>query len=116
MKRVGYPVVLAALALWVAVAFARSSGSPASRTGATAIGGVAAEASCAACHNDNTVNTGGSVSVLGAPTLFRAGRTYRLTVHLASTRTSASFPSPAMTFATSIDFSSPPMSSTSPFS
>jgi len=90
MKRIGYSVVLAALALWAAVAFARTSGAPASRTGAPAIGGVAAEPSCVACHGGNALNTGGSVSILGAPALFRAGRTYRLTVHLASTQTAAS--------------------------
>jgi hypothetical protein len=80
-------LVLAALALWTAHALARPGGSPASRTGSPAIGGVAAEGLCTSCHGDFAVNSGGSVSLLGVPTLYRGGSKYRLTVHLASTQT-----------------------------
>jgi len=79
--------VLATLASWTAYALARPGGAPASRTGAPAIGGVAAEGRCDDCHGDFVVNDGGSVSVLGVPTLYRGGSKYRLTVHLASTHT-----------------------------
>jgi hypothetical protein len=90
MKRTWhYIAVSTVVVLWAAVALARSNGSPASRSGAAATGGVAAEASCTSCHGDFAVNSGGSVSVLGVPAFFRAGSTYRLTVHLASTQTAA---------------------------
>jgi cytochrome c553 len=87
MKRTWLAVAaLAALAIWAAIALARANGAPASRTGAPAIGGVTAEGLCTGCHSGNAVNTNGSVTVLGVPPLFRAGATYRLTVHLASTQ------------------------------
>ncbi len=82
-------VAAAALVIWAAIAFARASGAPASRTGAPAVGGLPAEGLCTGCHSGNTVNTNGSVTILGAPPLFRSGKTYRLTVHLASTQTTA---------------------------
>ena len=85
-----YIVVPAALVLWAAVGLARPGGSPASRTGAAAIGGLGAESSCTSCHADFAVNSGGSVSLLGVPGFFHGGQTYRLTVHLASTQTSGS--------------------------
>ena len=85
MNRLASFLILAALCVWAAIAFARSSGAPASRTGAPSINGVAAESNCTGCHS-GTLNSGGSVSLLGVPALFRAGRTYRLTVHLASTQ------------------------------
>jgi hypothetical protein len=88
MKRTWhYVVVPAALVLWAAIGIARPNGSPASRTGAAAVGGGAAEASCAGCHGDFAVNSGGSVSLLGVPGFFRGGQTYRLTVRVASTQT-----------------------------
>jgi len=91
MKRAWYHLaVLVTLGLWAAVAFAYPGGASSSRTGATAIGGLAAESSCRGCHSGNALNTGGSVSILGVPTLFRAGSTYRLTVRVASTQTSGS--------------------------
>jgi len=90
MKRTWFAVAaLAVLAIWAAIVWARPGGSPASRTGAPAIGGVAAEGLCTGCHSGNAVNTNGSVTVLGVPPLFRAGTTYRLTVHLASTQQNA---------------------------
>jgi hypothetical protein len=88
MKRTWhYIAVPAVLVLWAAIGIARPNGSPASRTGAAAVGGVAAEASCSDCHADFAENSGGSVSLLGVPGLFRGGQKYRLTVHLASTQT-----------------------------
>jgi len=90
MKRTWIHVAgVAALALWVAIAWARGNGAPASRTGAPATGGIAAETNCTGCHSGNALNSGGSISILGVPALFRGGRTYRLTVHLASTQTAA---------------------------
>jgi hypothetical protein len=91
MKRIWhYIAVPAVLVLWAAIGIARPNGSPASRTGAAALGGVAAEASCVNCHGDFAANSGGSVSLLGVPGLFRGGKTYRLAVHLASTQTASS--------------------------
>jgi len=91
MKRVwNHLAVLVTLGLWATIAFAYPGGAPSSRTGATAIGGVAAESSCRGCHSGNALNTGGSVSLLGVPALFRGGSTYRMTVRVASTQTSGS--------------------------
>lgn len=87
MKPSRYHVLVAlALALWAGYAVARSTGPPASRTGAAALGGIAAEPSCTGCHSGNALNTNGSVSLLGVPSLYVGGKTYHLTVHLASTQ------------------------------
>ena len=86
MKRTWYATVAAAALLaWAVVAFARTGGAPASKTGASAVSSVGAEGLCTDCHGGNAVNDAGSIAVVGAPALYRAGSTYRLTVHLAST-------------------------------
>ena len=72
---------------WAAIAYARTSGSPASRTGAPIVASAPAELLCDNCHTASGMNDSGSITVLGVPPLFRAGSTYRLTVHLASTHT-----------------------------
>ena len=88
MKRTWHDIAVpVVLVLRAAIGIARPNGSPASRTRAAAVGGAAAEASCADCHADFAVNGGGSVSVLGVPALFRGGGKHGLTVHLASTQT-----------------------------
>ncbi len=84
-----YVVALGALGIWAAIALARSNGSPASRTGAPAVGTAPAEGLCTGCHSGNATNTNGSVTILGVPVLYQGGTTYHLTVHLASTQTSA---------------------------
>jgi len=83
MRRVTTPV-LAAFILIVgsAIAFASSSNPPASRTGAPS------ESTCLSCHSGHTQNSGGSIQVLDAPMLYRAGSTYRIRVRIASTNTS----------------------------
>lgn len=85
MKRFGL-LLVALSCLTAALAVARSSGPAASRTGVPAIAGIAAEGTCLSCHSGNAVNSGGSVTLLGLPPYFTGGRTYRLTVHLASTQ------------------------------
>ena len=83
-------VAVAAIIAWAAVAYARTAGAPASKTDAPAVASAPAEGLCTDCHdnaNGGAVNDGGSITVLGVPPLFRAGTTYRLTVHLASTHT-----------------------------
>ena len=78
------------LIAWAAVAYARTAGAPASKTDAPLIAGVSAEGLCTDCHDNGSgsvVNDAGSITVLGAPALFRSGTTYRLTVRLASTHT-----------------------------
>jgi len=83
MRRVT-PSILAGVLLLAgaAIAFASSSNPPASRTGAPS------ESTCLSCHSGNTQNSGGSIQVLDAPMLYRAGRTYRVRVQIASTNTS----------------------------
>jgi phosphodiesterase/alkaline phosphatase D-like protein/mono/diheme cytochrome c family protein len=89
VKRTRYHVIpLAALMLWASIAMAYPNLSPASRTGAATLGGVAAESNCAGCHSGTLNQSGGSVSVLGAPVTFSGGSTHRLTVRLASTHQS----------------------------
>lgn len=79
-------VAVAAVIAWAAIAYAKTSGAPAAKTGAPGISSAPAEGLCSDCH-DGAIADGGSIAVLGLPTLFRAGATYRLTVHLASTHT-----------------------------
>ncbi len=85
MKRLAL-LTVALACLTAALAIARSSGPPASRTGVPAIASIAAETTCLSCHSGNAVNSGGSLTLLGLPSYFTGGHTYRLTVHLASTQ------------------------------
>jgi hypothetical protein len=85
-RRWYYLAGIAVVVAWAAVAYARTSGAPASKTDAPAIASAPAEGLCSDCH-DGAIGDGGSIAVLGVPPFFRAGTTYRLTVHLASTHT-----------------------------
>lgn len=84
--RLVVPLVLCA----AGVAFAFSTGPPASETGSPAIGTAPAEATCRGCHTTNPLNSGGSVTILNAPAVYKPDSTYILTVELASTQTSGS--------------------------
>lgn len=86
-RRWYYLVAMTAIAAWAAIAYAKTSGSTASRTGAPGVAGVPGESLCDDCHTASGMNNSGSITVLGVPPLFRAGATYRLTVRLASTHT-----------------------------
>jgi hypothetical protein len=86
-RRWYYLVAVAALLGWAAIAYAKSSGSAASKTGAPGVGSAPAEGLCSDCHNGPIDDGSGSITVLGVPTLFRSARTYRLTVRLATTHT-----------------------------
>ena len=68
------------------MAAASSNGPPPQRTGAPAIGAVPAEGLCTGCHSGNPVNTGGSVTLTGAPAYYTPGAAYTITVNLASTQ------------------------------
>ena len=81
-----YLVAVAVFFTWAAIAYARTIGAPASKTGAPQVASAPAEGLCTDCHT-GAIADGGSIAVLGVPLLFRAGTTYRLTVHLASTHT-----------------------------
>lgn len=83
MRRASIPVlVLSILVAGAAIAIASSSYPPASRTGAPG------ETTCQSCHSSNTLNSGGSIELLDAPSLYRAGFTYRIRVRISSSRTS----------------------------
>ena len=85
--------VLALLASLVSLANGNanfSSGPPASRTGAPAIGGVAQENLCTVCHSSFGANDpNGSLQVLDLPAMYSPGATYRMRVRLASTGNTA---------------------------
>jgi hypothetical protein len=72
---------------------ANSTGPLPSRTGAPAIGGVPAEATCndVGCHSGNPLNSGGTLEILGAPSPYTPGTSYPITVRLTSTA-NQSFP------------------------
>ena len=78
--------VVAGMVFGAAIAFAFSTGPPASRTGAPAIGGKAAEPNCTACHNSFPVNQpDGMVELLDLPVAYSAGQVYPIRVRLTST-------------------------------
>jgi hypothetical protein len=85
--------VLALLASLVSLANGNanySSGPPASRTGAPAIGGALQENLCVICHSSFSPNdANGSVQILDLPDWYSPGTTYRLRVRVASTGNSA---------------------------
>lgn len=82
----------------VSLAYAFSTGPAASRTGAAATGGVAAESDCASCHSDFTLNDGpGRVEILDLPSGYAPSQSYVLRVRVAQP-TSASVASPAWGF------------------
>jgi hypothetical protein len=69
------------------IAIAFDGGAPTAKTGAPAIGAKTAEGTCADCHNDFALNTGGSVTLAGAPTYYVPGTVYTFNVTVASTMT-----------------------------
>ncbi|HKQ56787.1 MAG TPA: choice-of-anchor V domain-containing protein [Candidatus Eisenbacteria bacterium] len=75
----------AVLLTGASLAFAFSTGPPASRTGATAIGGLPAESDCTLCHGSFTLNEpGATLEILGVPVHYEPGVTYVLKVRMAS--------------------------------
>lgn len=83
-------LVAAAMVGGASLALAFSDGPRTSRTGAPAIGPIAAETTCRSCHGDFAINTGGSVEILGAPSLYSTGRTYDIRVRVNSAQTTGS--------------------------
>jgi len=51
------------------------------------VGAVAAEPNCTACHMGNALNSGGTLSILNVPAVYKPDSTYIFTVELASTQT-----------------------------
>lgn len=81
-----YGLACAALAAGASLALAFSSGPPASRTGAPAVGGVAAEANCTACHTGFALNTAGAtLEILDVPASYITDSLYTLRVRMTST-------------------------------
>jgi hypothetical protein len=88
MKRNWYNLLaIVVIIAWAAIAYARTNGAPASKTGAPGVASAPAEGLCDDCHGGGGINDGGSITILGVPAYFRGGSTYRLTVHLATTHT-----------------------------
>ncbi len=78
--------VIAVLVVGASMAFAFSTGPPASRTGAPAVGGVAAEGVCTACHTTFPLNaTGATLEILDVPEFYLPGTIYTLRVRMTST-------------------------------
>jgi hypothetical protein len=78
--------VLTTLASGASLAMAFSSGPPAARTGAPAVGGVVAEATCTACHMTFPLNApGATLEILDVPQFYIPNQTYPLRVRLTST-------------------------------
>src|SRR5439155_6435473 len=79
---------LAAPALLLAsgLALAFSTGPPASRTNASAIGSAPAEPNCTVCHAGNALNSGGTLSILNGPAVYKPDSQYVLTLQLASSQ------------------------------
>ena len=75
--------VLGFLAFGAGIAYAVSTGPPASRTGAPGFAGKPSEPACNVCHSTNTLNTGGgNVRILGLPTHYVPNQVYPITVQL----------------------------------
>src|SRR5262249_14952571 len=72
-----------ALLVGASIAFAYSTGPPASRTGAPTLGDLPQEGLCNACHSGNPVNgAGSSLQILDVPSEYSLGQTYVLRVRL----------------------------------
>jgi hypothetical protein len=78
--------VLASLLFGTGLAFAFSTGPPASRTGAFPVAGKAAEPACNVCHGSGTgipLNApSGSLRILDVPQYYTPGQTYTLRLRL----------------------------------
>ena len=78
--------VIAVLVAGASLAFAFSTGPPASRTGAPAVGGVVAEPACTACHSSFPLNAAGAtLEILDVPEFYLPGTLYTLRVRMTST-------------------------------
>jgi len=79
-------MVIATLVAAASLAFAFSSGPPATRTGAPAVGGVAAELVCTQCHSTFALNTAGAtLEILDVPQFYHPNTLYTLRVRMTST-------------------------------
>jgi hypothetical protein len=79
-------VVATSLVTGASLAFAFSTGPPASRTGAPSVGGVVLESVCTACHTGFALNTAGAtLQILDVPTQYDPDAVYTLRVRMTST-------------------------------
>lgn len=87
-------LVLGALLIVHSPGITRTTGDPAARTGAPALGGIPAEATCSdvACHLGNPPETDGTLEILDLPEAYVPGNTYPLTVRLTSNATQGDAP------------------------
>ena len=84
-RRLVRATVVVALVAGTTLAVANSTGPPASRTGATPIGGLPAENLCVLCHNAFPPNDGtGLLEILDVPNVYKQGDT--VTFRLSLTR------------------------------
>lgn len=79
-------ITLVGLVTFASIAFAYSTGPPASRTGAPAIAGRPAEMLCTICHMGNTPNNPlGLLEILDTPRTYEPGAVYAMRVRLGFT-------------------------------
>ena len=79
-------IVVAVLVTGTSLAIANSTGPPASRTGAPAIGGVGSEPTCTDCHVTFPLNAAGAtLEILDVPEFYLPDTTYTLRVRMSST-------------------------------
>jgi len=79
-------VVVLALVFGSSLAFGLSTGPVASRTGAPAVGGVAAELNCTQCHSSFALNLpGATLEILDAPQFYWPDSLYTIRVRMTST-------------------------------
>ena len=79
-------LALATVVSGASIAFAFSTGPPASKTGAPAVGGVVGEGICTECHSSFPLNTpGATVEILDVPTFYDPDTLYTLRVRMTST-------------------------------
>jgi hypothetical protein len=86
---VRFSIIPATLAV-AGLAIASGGGPPRQRTGAPAIGGLAAESTCLGCHSGAAINSGATLTFVNPPNFYVAGQTYTFSVQLASSQTAGS--------------------------
>jgi hypothetical protein len=85
-RRIVRAVAIAGLVTFASIAFAFSTGPPASRTGAPAVAGRPAEQLCVVCHSTNPPNNPlGLLEILDLPESYSPGQVYPMRIRLSFT-------------------------------